>query len=152
MSDWNARKEPEKAVTTPQKRIKDEIGISLLCGFYCDTIPKKLEFFMVSIFPCCRYWWILFQSQGNTSQMCSLPVELSRFGLEWLIARELCIFVSHSSFQSQMQDTKHDHQLLFQGWEAFLEQQWQEYLMKRHCKNRLIYPCFSFPPASFCFT
>lgn len=130
-------------------RIKDEVVISLLCIFYYDIIPKNVKFFMVSIFPLCRYLTVLFQSQGNTSQMCFLTVNLSRFKLEWLIARELYTFMSHSSFQSQMQDTKHDHQLLFLGWEAFLEQQWQEYLMKWHCKNRLVYWIFSFPPIHF---
>lgn len=58
--------------------------------------------------------------------MCFLTVNLSHFKLEWLIARELYTFMSHNSFQSKMQDTKHDQQLLFLGWEAFLEQQWQE--------------------------
>lgn len=62
--------------------------------------------------------------------MCFLTVNLSHFKLEWLIARELYTFMSHSSFQSKMQDTKHDQQLLFLGWEAFLEQQWQEQLRK----------------------
>lgn len=91
--------------------------------------------------------------------MCFLTVNLSHFKLEWLIARELYTFMSHSFFQSKMQDTKHDQQLLFLGWEAFLEHKWQEYLMKKYCKNRSVAAFFFslltyfFPTLiSFCFT
>lgn len=84
--------------------------------------------------------------------MCFLTVNLSHFKLEWLIARELCTFMSHSSFQSQIQDTKHDQKLLFLGREAFLEQQWQEYLMRKYCKNRLAYSFFFFFFASHTFS
>lgn len=56
---------------------------------------------------------ILFQTQENTSQMFFLTVNLSHFKSEWLIAWAPYTYVSHGPFQLQMQDTKHDRQLLF---------------------------------------